>query len=95
MADLDIDTSVLADAGASLRVVATEFDQANSRSDTAAEAVGHPELADHVREFAHNWDDRRAKMLEGISALAQIATDVGEQFEDVEQQLVANLEGRA
>lgn len=95
MSDLNIDTTVLREAGSSLRVVATEFEHANARSDTAAEAVGHGDLADRVREFAHNWDDKRGKMLEGIAFLAEAATAVGEHFEDLETELVASLRGEA
>ena len=94
MADLDIDTATLEEAGASLRVVATEFAAANARSDSAAGATGHPELAEHVRDFAHSWDDRRKKILAEISGLALAATEVGETFGEVEASFVAALQGR-
>lgn len=91
--DLNVDTEVLREAGASLRIVATEFEHANARSDAAAEATGHSGLAERVREFAHNWDDRRGKMLENVAALAESAGAVGEQFEAVEEELVSALRG--
>ena len=74
MGNLRIDTTVLVDAGRSLRVVATEFDQANANSDRAAEAVGHGGPADRVREFAHSWDDTHDEMLESIGYLAEAAS---------------------
>ncbi|HLR93675.1 MAG TPA: hypothetical protein VK053_04055 [Jiangellaceae bacterium] len=91
--DLKLDTGELRETGSALRVIATEFENANANSDTAADAVGHSRLADRVREFAHNWDDTRGDMVEGIGVLADSATGVGEAFEEIETELVAALKG--
>jgi len=93
VADLNIDTAVLREAGAQLRIVATEFVHANVRSDDVAEAVGHDRLAERIRDFAHNWDDKREQMVEGVGQLAEIASGVGEVFEQVETEFVKALEG--
>ena len=93
MSDLVLDTGRLREAGAALRIVATEFEHANARSDQAADATGHDGLADRVREFAYNWDDRRAKMLAGIAGLAAVATGAAEQFEEIDSVLAAALRG--
>ena len=90
---LKLDTAALQEAGASLRTVALEFDGANAHSDAAAEAVGHAGLADAVRGFAHGWDDRRAKMVDGIAALAEACTGIGDGFEDLDTQFAAALKG--
>lgn len=93
MDTLRVDTGLLRTAGAQLRVVATEFHHANANSDDAAEAIGHRDLADAVRSFAHNWDDRRAKMIEKIDTLATSAAAVGEAFEQVDKEFAAALRG--
>ncbi|MGH3875104.1 MAG: hypothetical protein ACRDSR_27005 [Pseudonocardiaceae bacterium] len=93
MGTLRVDTGLLRTAGEQLRVVATEFQQANANSDDAAEAVAHRGLADAIRSFAHNWDDRRAKMVERIGKLATSATGVGEAFEQVDDEFAAALRG--
>ena len=93
MTDLDIDTAVLTDAGGQLRLVATEFVHANVRSDDVADAVGHGQLAERIREFAHNWDDKREQMVESVGQLAEIACGVGEVFERLETEFVKALEG--
>lgn len=93
MGTLRVDTGLLRVAGSQLRVVATEFHHANANSDDAADAVGHRGLADAVRSFAHNWDDRRAKMIERIDTLATAATGVGEAFEQVDKEFAAALRG--
>jgi hypothetical protein len=93
MDTLRVDTALLCVAGKQLRVVATEFEQANANSDDAAEAIGHHGLAAAVRSFAHNWDDRRAKMVEKIETLAKSATGVGEAFEELDKEFAAALRG--
>ncbi|MGH3831273.1 MAG: hypothetical protein ACRDRS_12645 [Pseudonocardiaceae bacterium] len=94
MGTLRVDTALLRVAGSQLRVVATEFQQANANSDDAADAIGHRGLADAVRSFAHNWDNRRAKMVEKIGTLAKSATGVGEAFDELDQQFAAALRGQ-
>lgn len=90
---LRVDTSVLIEAGAALRVVAQEFADANSHSDEVADAIGDPGLAGAVRSFAHNWDDRRAKMLSEIARLAEATSLVGESFSELDRALGAALRG--
>lgn len=91
MDTLRVDTALLRTAGTQLRTVADEFQQANANSDDAAEVVGHRGLAEAVRSFAHNWDDRRAKMVEKIGTLAKSATMVGEAFEELDKEFAAAL----
>lgn len=91
---LRVDTGVLRETGAELRFVATEFEQANVNSDEAAGAVGHPGLAEAVRSFAHNWDDRRKKLVEKIGKLAGSATGIGEAFEELDREFAASLRGQ-
>jgi uncharacterized protein YukE len=92
---LTIDTAVLREAGASLRLVAAEFDDADAHSDAAAEVVGHQELASAVRDFAHGWDDRRAELVQDIASLAQACEGIGDGFEDLDRQFAAALRGDA
>lgn len=90
--DLVLDTDQLRQLGADLRLVAEEFTHANNRSDDVADDVGHDDLADAIREFAHNWDDKREKMVADIGTLAEAAIATGEVFEQLETDLVASLE---
>jgi hypothetical protein len=91
---LRVDTHVLRETGTALRTVATEFENANARSDSAAEATGHRELAEKVQEFAHNWDDRRKKMVKNIQNLAEAASKTGEAFETLDSEFAAALKGK-
>jgi hypothetical protein len=94
MDQLRVDTGLLRETGAKLRFVATEFEHANVRSDDAAEATGHSGLGEAVRSFAHNWDDRRAKMVKNIATLAESASGVGEAFEELDSEFAAALRGQ-
>lgn len=90
---LRVDTGLLRETGSQLRVVANEFHNANANSDDVAAAVGHSELGEAVRSFAHNWDDTREKMIKEIGTLAKAATGVGEAFDQLEQEFAASLRG--
>ncbi len=90
---LILDTAALREAGSALRVVALEFEAANTYSEEVAEAIGHRGLAGAVRAFAHDWDGRRGKMLAGIAKLAQATTGIGEGFEAIDAELGGALRG--
>lgn len=92
--DLRVDTALLQEAGAQLRVVAREFGNANATSEYIAEAVGHPDLAQSVRDFADKWDDTRQGMLSNIANLARSATGTGDAFDQLEDAFTAALTGQ-
>lgn len=93
MSDLKLDLAAVTELGSTLTTVAHEFADANARSDQVADAVGHHGLADRVRSFAHDWDDKRAKMTGNIKALADAASAVSQAFTDVDGQLATAIEG--
>lgn len=92
MADLVVDTTVLSDLGSDLGRVATEFAEANVRSDAIAAAVGHDRLSDTVRSFAHGWDDTREDMVEQITFLAEATTAIAETLVETDSELACSLE---
>lgn len=95
MADLKLDTAQLRKTGTDLRLVATEFEHANARSEQLGEALGHAKLASKVRDFAHKWDDTRGKMVDAIASLAEACKDIGEGFESLDTELAAALRGES
>lgn len=90
---LVVDTGVLREAGEALRAVALEFQAANSRSEDFADAIGHRGLAGAVCEFAHNWDDKRSRMVKDIADLAEAATATADTVEYVDRSLGRALLG--
>ena len=93
MATMTIDVDAIDNLGTDLASVATEFSDANARSDSLAESVGHSGLADTVRGFAHKWDDTRAKMLETMNALSEASIALAEAWRDIDQQGADALTG--
>ncbi len=91
---LKFDSAMLVSLGKNLRAVATEFDTAQDSADLIAGAVGHADLARKVKDFASQWDDKRAKMLESIAGLSEAATAGGEQFAQLDEDLAAALLGQ-
>jgi uncharacterized protein YukE len=91
MDKLKIDTEVLRESVRALDLVDSEFTDANNNSDALADAVGHNELADRVRNFAHNWDHRRKEMIEAIESLRKILTEGADTIEQTDQKLASNL----
>ncbi|MFC8798599.1 hypothetical protein ACFT2C_12775 [Promicromonospora sp. NPDC057138] len=95
MADLRMDLDAVRELGSSLTTVANEFENANANSDRIADAVGHEGLSGVVRDFAHKWDDTRAKMTENLRKLADASTQVAQAFTDIDKQLGQSLEGES
>ncbi len=93
MTDLRVDLDAVRELGSSLTTVANEFENANANSDRIADAVGHGGLAEVVRDFAHKWDDTRAKMTENLRMLADSSTAVADAFTDVDTDLAKGIEG--
>jgi len=80
-----IDVGALDTLGADLSVVGAQFENANADSDRTAEHVGHVDLADRVRSFAHGWDDTRSKMTESIKTLGEAASTLAQNWRDIDQ----------
>lgn len=95
MPDLRVDTELLREAGSNLRVVATEFHNANVNSEHVAAAVGHPGLAEALRAFADEWDGTREGMMENITKLAKSATGTGQAFDQLEDAFTDSLTGQS
>jgi hypothetical protein len=90
---MQVEVDAIAQLGSDLKAVAAEFEGANTNSDSIAGAVGHHELAEAVRDFAHGWDDKREKMAKAISALGDAATQVAQTWKDFDQQGADTLNG--
>jgi len=91
---LTVDTTAVRQAGVSLRTVASEFDDANAHSDRVADAVGRGVLGDCLRDFAHEWDDARARMVEQIAALAETCTQIAVGFDGLDAGLADVMRGQ-
>lgn len=91
---IKVEPDILIDTGRSLRFVATEFANAGDISDEYAAIVGHSGLADRLREFADNWDDKRAGMVDAIQGLGEASKGIGSAFVDADNQMYDALMGK-
>ena len=88
-----VEVDAIRTMGNDLKSVASEFDGANANSDSIAAAVGHHRLSEVVHDFAHGWDDTRAKMVEAMNALGDAAITVADNWIDIDQQGADALTG--
>lgn len=94
MSDLQYSLQLLTGLGRELRGLADGMeDVASTRWD--AEEVGHRRVADALGEFAGSWDDQRSKLTASLRAVGDMATDSGETFQRVDDELAAEIEGIA
>jgi hypothetical protein len=93
MATMTIDVDAIDALGTDLASVAAQFDDANADSDRIADNIGQAELAEVVRDFAHQWDDTRQKLVDTTQSLSQAATQLAQAWRDIDQQGVDALTG--
>lgn len=95
VADLVLDLQLIEQLKSDLAAVAKEFTDADDFSNTVADATGHDSLHDHVRDFAHNWNDKRKSMTEDVEALQQQVQAIADGFTDVDESFRKALEDGA
>lgn len=94
MSDLKVDSSELVATGNSLRYLAGELRDAGQTVQDSLAAIGHAELAHQLDDMQGTWDDRRNALVSKIESVADVAKQAGETFQDIEDNLVAALEGK-
>jgi hypothetical protein len=90
---LIVDTEFLRDTGAQIATVKAEFENAKTNSEDVAAAVGHPGLAERVREFASNWDQRRSELVEQLATVHGNLVTAADGFEATDTELAIAIEG--
>lgn len=87
MADLQIDLDQLETLMANMKVVRSDFEGAEQFSQTVADLVGHDGLAGVVRDFASQWNMRRAELLEELDFIAQATKSIHDTMVELDQEL--------
>ena len=93
MTDLIVTADVIERMRADLSRLLNEFENANANSDSVADSVGHPHLADKVRNFAHNWDQRRKDLVDQIKTIEKNMAEIQKQFDIIDKQFADGLGG--
>ena len=98
MADADrivIDGDLLEGMILDLSRIREEFDSATTNSQTLAEDVGHEWLGERVRNFAANWDFRRAELVEQLDTLSGNVQTVLDGFTEADATLASSVAGES
>lgn len=82
-----LDLGAIADTATDADRIRHTFDDADDSARAAADACGHPELAQTVRRFATTWDDRRRGMSDSLGTLAGVLRDIHTAFRDLDREL--------
>jgi hypothetical protein len=93
VSDLKVNSADLVATGDALRYLAGELRDAEHIVQDNRGAIGHDQLAHQLDDMQGKWDDRRNQLVEKIKSVADVAKKAGETFEDIEEHLVAALEG--
>ncbi|MGN6426704.1 hypothetical protein [Leifsonia sp. NPDC080035] len=92
MSDLVLKLDELVQLRDDLDAVVREFHNADDFSDSVADATGHDELAGHVRDFAHKWNEKRKSMTENVENVQKVIAAVADNFTKVDGDLAKALE---
>jgi hypothetical protein len=91
MADLAINLADLVVLQNSLRVVKSDFSEAEEFSREVADYTGDERLARVVRDFADKWNLRRGFLIDKIERLAAAAAAIHDTFEELDGELTRNI----
>jgi len=90
-ADLNLDLNRLEQLDTDLNAVISEFKNADDFSDAVADATGHDGLHDHVRDFAHKWNEKRKSMTTNVENLQKQVHAISNGFKQVDDGLAKAL----
>jgi hypothetical protein len=95
MSDLKLDLKRLHELADDLAGVVSEFEGADKLSDDVADATGDDNLSSKVHDFAHGWNDKRAKMTQSVKDLQDQIKSVSDGFTQVDSGLAKALQESA
>ena len=93
MADLQVDTATLREAGARLADLAHTFQTANTTARDLRGPIGHHGLANEIGGFAIGWDDIRVGVVKDIGFLGEACERIGSTFEEIDTEFASQLRG--
>ena len=91
--NLQIDTATVRSLSENMELVHTELADGQVLGDAVASIVGHPALAQAVKDFTDGWDDRRRELTEQIGTLQSNAMSIADAFDSVDFELATAISG--
>ena len=92
MTEFAVDVAALRDMSARLKGLKEDFESQEDTVHGYEDAVGAPEIAGALDDFADNWSDKRkelAEMLENVAGYSQMAADA---YQETEEQLSSSMQ---
>ncbi len=95
MAELEVELSALRDMAGRLKGLKNEFESQDSKVSGFEDALGAPEVAGALDDFANNWSDKRKELAEMLEQVAGYATLAADAYTETEHGLSENIEQSA
>lgn len=92
MADrIIVNTDDLRDSAKALKLIDSEFTNADDNADEFSQVVGHDGLADKIKDFSTRWEKHRNDMLTNIEALQKILNDGADKIDETDRDMAKSL----
>lgn len=85
--------AVLSEGLAAIKAAAEDFKSAKDEGVAAAEACGHENLANSLRNAANSWEVRRGKLVKAMDGLSDALQSSIDTFGDVDRRIAEGLTG--
>lgn len=89
--DLIVNVKVLVESESLLGGIQKELKGISNRRDQMHPHWGSIEISEAMGEFVDNWDDYRAKMIEGVTDVGKLVTNTINGFTDTDLALAKEL----
>ena len=92
MADrIIVNTDDLRDSANALKLIDSEFSNADDNADEFSKVVGHDGLGDKIKDFSTRWEHHRNDMLKNIEALQKILSDGADKIDETDRDMAKTL----
>ncbi|MCU1479684.1 MAG: hypothetical protein JWQ19_470 [Subtercola sp.] len=93
MADLVVDTDMLRELDSALQLILHTLESSGGMSRSTAHACGDGDLAGRLIDFADDWHDTRADMIDAVKSISDAVHVVSDAFDTLDSKLVQSLLG--
>ncbi len=91
MADLTYNSTDLEGLGTDLTRITSDLKNDNDLKDVDISDVAHQTVVDAINDFVNDWDDKRKKLTNKVEALAEMASQSSEKFDQADRELANAL----
>ncbi|MFD5181804.1 hypothetical protein ACFWMQ_04035 [Streptomyces sp. NPDC058372] len=89
--DVIVNVDLLVESEKALKGIGRALRNLENRRDDMRNDWGHDRLSDAMDDFVDNWDDRRAKMIEGAKSVQSLVKSTIDGFTGADAELAREL----